>query len=662
VTPCAILIANRGEIAVRIIRACSDLGMQSIALHTYAECDSLFVHLADRAICVDVTSDLSVYLDGALIIKTAIDAGARAIHPGYGFLAESADFAQQCEDNGLIFVGPEARIIDLMGNKETARKVAAQSGVSIVPGFDDSSDVSVLLEQADRLGYPLMIKACAGGGGKGMRKVSGSNDFVRTLYTVRQEANAAFANDSVIVERCLSACRHVEVQVLADKHGHCIHLFDRDCSWQRRHQKLIEEAPAKNIPQHIREAMFTQALMLCKHIGYCNAGTVEFLYDAQDQVFYFLEMNTRLQVEHAVTEMITGIDIVQWQLRIALGDILDLAQVDVTSSGHSIEVRVLAEDPYSGFRPDIGGIEYLQWPQGDKIRVDSGVQAKDHVGMQYDSMLAKLIVHEGDRQGAIQSLHAAINNTRLIGVANTLKAQQQLLLSTEFQNLTHTTDLLDNGFCFAEPKDVLAIVTELALTRFLLLLKGKDNSIWTTLAGWRITDTIKGARHWLYFEKHGEHYSVCIQQQNKTLSCSVNDVETLVVQSASFDNYVLRYYVSEESCECFIYHHQSSFWHSECSEIGFTSLAQPAERSSIGWGQGDDALAIVAPMPGRVVELLVGVGDQVEEGEAVCVIEAMKQFLTLTAPSTATVKSLRCEIGQSVNQHILLLELEERNE
>ena len=656
-TPCPVLVANRGEIAVRIIRACSALGLRSIALHTPAERHALFVELADSAVCVEIVDDVPLYLHAELIVKTALNIGAGAIHPGYGFLAESAEFAQLCDDYGLIFVGPDASVIELMGNKGRARKMASASGVRIIPGFDDDCDVCSLHQQADDLGYPLMIKACSGGGGKGMRRIENSDQFIENLNTVRSEAKSAFGNDEVIIERSLSGCRHIEVQVLADNFGRCIHLFDRDCSWQRRQQKLIEEAPACNIPTGVRESMFAQALSLCMHIGYSNAGTVEYLYDPVSELFYFLEMNTRLQVEHPVTELITGVDIVQWQLCIALRGVLDIDQEDIICTGHSIEVRVLAENPWENFRLATGTVNYLQWPTSSDIRIDSGIQVKDRIDVGYDSMLAKIIAYGNNRQSAIQHLSKAIDKTRLIGIDTALKAQQQLLLSAEFYHINHTTDALDKGFPISNITFDFCIIAELALARFLTLLnEGHHSSLWQELSGWRITNSFKPTQHWLFFEDCDQSYSVSIKKTQQALQCSVNNVEVITAHYVSLDQHMLRYYSGEERIERFIFIDQSSYWHESYSSNCFTAVIQPSQKGSDPLT--DNQLAIRAPIPGKLVELHVILGDAVEVGQSVCVIEAMKQFITLKSTIRAKVKSVRCAVGQSVEQSALLLELE----
>lgn len=418
-----ILIANRGEIAVRIMRTCSEMGISTVAVYSEADWSAPHVKIADEAYCIGGSAARDSYLKGDVIIKTALESGAEAIHPGYGFLAENADFAEMVTDAGLVFIGPPPCSIRSMGSKTQARKVMMTAGVPIVPGDEQGLEShEEALSSAERIGYPVLIKAAAGGGGKGMRVVWNPEDLPDAMDGARREALSSFSNDEVYLEKFIEGPRHIEVQVLADQHGNVIHLYERECSIQRRHQKVIEEAPSPALADfsEIKEAMGKAAVAATKACGYVNAGTVEFLFDPNSSDFYFLEMNTRLQVEHPVTEMVTGIDLVREQILIAEGHPLQIQQEDVQHRGHSIEVRIYAENVPDGFLPDAGTVIRHIRPDGPWVRVDSGVSACNVVGVHYDPLIAKLIVWGPDRLSAIRRMHRALSEYRIIGLKTTI--------------------------------------------------------------------------------------------------------------------------------------------------------------------------------------------------------------------------------------------------
>ena len=405
-----ILIANRGEIACRVIRTCRRLGIRSVAVYSDADADSLFVREADEAWRLGPAPARESYLNTERLLTIARDSGAEAIHPGYGFLSENADFARACQRAGLVFIGPPPEAIAAMGSKSAAKQLMSTASVPLVPGYHGSEQApDFLAQEARRIGFPVLIKATLGGGGKGMRIVERAEDFPVALASCQREALAAFGSDEVLLERYLTRPRHIEMQVFADRHGQCVHLHERDCSVQRRHQKVLEEAPAPGLDPARRAAMGEAACAAARAVGYEGAGTVEFIVDTTTGEFFFMEMNTRLQVEHPVTEMITGLDLVEWQLRVAAGEALPLAQADIPLHGHAIEARLYAEDPDKGFLPATGRLDILRWPAtGSTVRIDSGVAEGDAVSPFYDPMLAKLIVHGRTReQGAAeQILHA----------------------------------------------------------------------------------------------------------------------------------------------------------------------------------------------------------------------------------------------------------------
>ncbi len=441
-----ILIANRGEIAVRIIATCREMGIKTVAVYSEADRDALHVLEADQAVCLGPSEPVESYLNMDKIIAAAKKTGAQAIHPGYGFLAENPSFAQRCELEGIVFVGPPAQAIRDLGDKTHARRTMIKSGVPVIPGMmQPETDPHVLAREAGQIGYPVLIKAAAGGGGKGMRVVRSPGDFSDACVSAAREAKSAFGNGDIYLEKYIDKPRHVEFQVLADSHGNAIHLLERECSIQRRHQKIIEETPSPALTPELRDKMGKAAVAAAKASGYVNAGTVEFLLD-QDGSFYFLEVNTRLQVEHPITEMITGIDLVRQQIEIAAGNQLKLSQADIVGRGHAIECRIYAEDPLSAFLPSSGKIHFVKEPRGPGIRNDSGIYSGFTVPVEYDPILSKLIVHAQDRQECIQRMIRALKDYVILGVLTPIPFLVDILSSEAFCKGETYTDFIDTHF------------------------------------------------------------------------------------------------------------------------------------------------------------------------------------------------------------------------
>jgi acetyl-CoA carboxylase biotin carboxylase subunit len=427
-----VLIANRGEIAVRLIRACRELGLAAVALYSEADVNAPWVRLADQAYALPGESAAESYLNQERVLAIAREAGADALHPGYGFLSENAEFAAACEAAGVTFVGPSADSMRKMGSKASAREIARRVGVPVTPGVDGAGKTEAQLqESADTIGYPLLIKASAGGGGKGMRVVEKSADLPDALRAARAEARSAFGDDHLILERYFTHIHHVEIQILGDRHGNIRHLFERECSVQRRHQKVIEESPAPCLTPALRAQMTEAALALAREVQYTSAGTLEFMV-VPDGQFYFLEMNTRLQVEHPVTELVTGIDLAAWQLRIAAGEAIPFAQADLRQRGHAIECRLYAEDPANGFLPSIGTLTCYQPAHGPGVRVDDGIETGSRITPWYDPMLAKLITWGADREEAIRKMDRALRDTVVLGVTNNLAWLRAILAHPRF--------------------------------------------------------------------------------------------------------------------------------------------------------------------------------------------------------------------------------------
>ena len=438
-----VLVANRGEIAVRVLRACEERGISAVAVFSEVDRSALHVRYADEAYCIGPAPSRESYLCIDKIIDVARKAGVDAIHPGYGFLAENAAFAAACADAGITFIGPSPDAIEKMGDKITARQTVAKHGVPLVPGSEAGLRSEELQNVAFEIGFPIMIKASAGGGGKGMRIVEKPSDFMSGLDAARREAASAFGNDEVYLEKLIPNARHIEVQVLADSHGNVIHLGERECSIQRRHQKLIEEAPSVAVEETLRDEMGRTAIAAAEAVDYVNAGTVEYLFDSRNGKFYFLEMNTRLQVEHPVTEMVTGVDIVKEQIAIAAGRRMRYRQEDVVPKGWSIECRVTAEDPFNGFLPSTGTVVYLQEPTGPGVRVESALYRGYEVTFDYDSMVAKLVVWGETRAEAILRMRRALNEYRISGIRTSIPFHQEIMDSTEFIWGTFDTGFLE---------------------------------------------------------------------------------------------------------------------------------------------------------------------------------------------------------------------------
>jgi acetyl-CoA carboxylase biotin carboxylase subunit len=464
-----ILVANRGEIAVRVVRGCREMGIRTVAVYSEPDRAALHVRLADEACPIGSAPSSESYLRIDRILEAAEKSGAEAVHPGYGFLSENALFARACEDKGLAFMGPRSETIALMGEKTGARREAVEAGVPVVPGtLEPLGDEASIAQEATRIGFPIMLKAAAGGGGKGLRLVESADELPSALARARSEAKGAFGDDRVYLEKAIVRPRHVEIQVLADLHGNAVHLFERECSIQRRHQKVIEESPSPLLTPELRQRMGNLAVALVKRVGYVNAGTLEFLVDA-DRNPFFLEMNTRLQVEHAVTEEVTGIDLVKAQIRIAQGEELPFRQEDLVQRGHAIECRVYAEDPEAGFMPSPGRIVALRTPDGPGVRDDSGVYEGWEVPVHYDPLISKLIVWAGTREDAIRRMRRAVSEYKVLGIQTTLPFFQRVLHHPAFVAGEIDTSFVENAFAQTDrdrPRPIEAAVTAAAIRAF----------------------------------------------------------------------------------------------------------------------------------------------------------------------------------------------------
>jgi len=658
-----ILIANRGEIACRVAATARRLGIKTVAVYSEADANALHVASCDEAILIGPAPAKESYLCGDKIIAAAKETGAQAIHPGYGFLSENADFAEACAAAGLVFIGPPASAMRAMGSKSAAKTLMEQADVPLVPGYHgDQQDPDFLHAQADRIGYPVLLKASAGGGGKGMRVVDSSAQFKDALASCKREAISSFGDDQVLAEKYLQRPRHIEIQVFADTHGNCIYLFERDCSVQRRHQKVLEEAPAPNLPQERRAAMGEAAVAAARAVGYVGAGTVEFIAN-QDGSFYFMEMNTRLQVEHPVTEMITGTDLVEWQLRVAAGAPLPKTQAELAIHGHAIEARIYAENPDKGFLPSIGTLRHLGTPAsvmfelgGDAkapapVRIDSGVRAGDAISPFYDPMIAKLIVWGANRQQALARMAQALSQYQVVGLTTNVAFLKRLVQSTAFATADLDTGLIERNhdILFTAAPEAPAAALALACAALMASEQGKAASQgnhpgdpWSSATGWRLNQPYLRA---LSFSDEFDYTAHLSYRADGWLfsTAAAPDAQVLQLTAHHGDDYAIR--LGEQTIHGVVRrdgdvlhvftggaHYQLTF-HDPMAHAGEAEL---------------DTGRLTAPMPGKVVAVLAAKGQQVKRGEALVIMEAMKMEHTIAAPHDGVIDEILYGVGDQV--------------
>jgi 3-methylcrotonyl-CoA carboxylase alpha subunit len=614
----SLLIANRGEIARRVIRTARRLGVRSIAVFSEADADLPFVREADEAHLIGPAAPRETYLNIETLLNVARLTDAEAVHPGYGFLSENAAFAEAVEAAGLIWVGPPPSAIHAMGRKDDAKRLMAAAGVPTTPGYlGEDQDPARLFGEAEAIGWPVLIKAVAGGGGKGMRRVDAAKDFDKALQSARREAASAFGDDRVLLEKYVSSPRHLEVQVFGDAHGNYVHLFERDCSLQRRHQKVIEEAPAPGLTEAVREALTTAALNAARAVGYRNAGTVEFIADGSEGLrpdrVWFMEMNTRLQVEHPVTEMVTGLDLVEWQLRVASGESLPLKQDEIRLNGWAMEGRLYAEDPASGFLPSVGALKRLYLPSD--IRIDAGVEEGGAVSPYYDPMIAKLIAHGPDRFAAAEALSRACAAVQVWPVKTNAAFLARLAAEEDFRN-----GWVDTGF-IAERIDALlappADPAPAAVAAALASPAGREDDPWSRgLEGLRLN------------RRPASTATVFLDGERRTVEIAFPADDSAVLKA---DGGTILF----------------------SAGAALAVSRDPPRQAGVAGGDG----AARAPMPGRITDVPVKVGDVVEAGAALIVLEAMKMEHTLTAPFAGEVSEVRAAVGDQVVEGVLLVQI-----
>ena len=688
-----LLIANRGEIACRVIRTCKKLGIESVAVFSDADRHAQHVQQADLAVYIGASSAKESYLNAQSIIDAALKIKADAIHPGYGFLSESTELITLCQSNDVIFIGPSVESIADMGSKIEAKAIAQSLDIPTVPGYNgESQDSATLKSESEKIGYPLLIKASAGGGGKGMRIVNKASEFDEALTLAKQESLSSFGDDRVLLEKYLVRPRHIEVQVLGDSHGNVVHLFDRECSIQRNYQKVIEEAPVSHLGEELRQKLFDCAVRLGKHLSYLGAGTIEFIVDADTQDAYFLEMNTRLQVEHPTTEFVTGIDLVECQIKVAQGEALVFSQDQITVTGHAIEARLNAEDPANNYMPETGVIELYREPSGDGLRVDSGVSQGSEISPFYDSMVAKVIAYGATRGLAAQRLLKGLNNFSIGG----FKTNQEFLIALITRPAFHqelTTQYIAKQF--PEGWQPWGEEMHMAIAAAAYAEQGQHDvsnmqagNPWQSKGSWRVTD-LSGtpASAWFCIEHGGELIELSVQGRAGDYLVRVgSSVEEANVDGANIDGIKTEQYHVLLTRPNML-QSELAYWQVEInntrvsldilfSENQKVSLSSPRLNRSYSFVTLEDSLlgpaavlkdsstSIRAVMPGIVTDVLVKAGDKVEEGETLLVMEAMKLIHNLPAPCAGVVKEVLCAAGDSVADGALLIDIdpEENND
>nr|WP_278356981.1 acetyl/propionyl/methylcrotonyl-CoA carboxylase subunit alpha [Acinetobacter lwoffii] len=653
-----ILIANRGEIACRVIRTAKKLGIATVAVYSDADAQAQHVKLADEAIYIGESPAAQSYLQIDRIIQAAKSTGAQAIHPGYGFLSENDQFALACQDNNIVFIGPPVDAILAMGLKATSKALMEKAGVPLTPGYHGTNqDADFLKQQADNIGYPVLIKASAGGGGKGMRLVERSEDFLGSLASCKSEARSSFGNEDVLIERYVIQPRHIEVQVFGDTHGNYVHLFERDCSVQRRHQKVLEEAPAPKMPEDKLEAMRQAAIDAARAVNYIGAGTVEFIVE-QDGTAYFMEMNTRLQVEHPVTEMITGQDLVEWQLRVAFGEPLPKQQYELQIHGHALEARVYAEEPEKGFIPAIGQISYLHYPeQSDCVRVDSGIVEGDEISTYYDPMIAKLIVWGKNREAALTQMHHALGQFHVDGLGNNIAFLDRLVLCDSFKN-AH----LDTGLIQREEEFLLKpsanLSAELVVSAALIELLARQaqnpvpsNPVWQQQAFWRLNQQNS---HTVQLQRNDIKLKVQFRTQDQGFVASYNG-QQIQIQGQLVDAHTLALQLAGKQQKlAFSQTEQGITLFQNGQSYKFSYLKSDFNNQD---EQGTEN-NLIAPMPGVITQVLVVANDKVKKDDVLMTLEAMKIEYSIRAPHDGIIVSSYFQKGDQVKAGDELVEFQ----
>jgi 3-methylcrotonyl-CoA carboxylase alpha subunit len=659
-----ILIANRGEIACRVAATARRLGIRTVAVYSDADADAKHVAACDEAVHIGPSSPKESYLRGERIVAAALATGAQAVHPGYGFLSENEDFAQACQDAGLVFIGPPPSAIKAMGLKAESKRLMGQAGVPLVPGYHGAGqDPALLQREADGIGYPVLIKASAGGGGKGMRIVHAAGEFAQALASCKREAINSFGDDAVLIERYVTKPRHIEIQVFGDTHGNCVYLFERDCSVQRRHQKVLEEAPAPGMSEERRREMGEAAVAAARAVGYVGAGTVEFIAEpvpgSGDLRFYFMEMNTRLQVEHPVTEAITGLDLVEWQLRVASGEPLPLKQADLRIHGHAIEARICAENPDRQFMPATGTLQVYRTPLGASferadVRVDAGVREGDTISPYYDSMIAKLIVWGADRAQALARLDAALARTHIVGLHTNVAFLRRVVTSRSFAQADLDTALIERerAALFDAPPLAPEVAAAGVVAHALAQEQGTQNDDpWSKRDGWRL---FGAARRRFELELGGEHRTVLLERSHAGEMVLVIGEKRWSFAASARDGVTHDVRLDDRRLPLDV--HAFGERVTVFAPDGVATVSEVDVLAHAGEGAVDGG-RLTAPMPGKLIGFLAQPGEAVKQGQPLAVMEAMKMEHTITSPRDGTVEALLYAPGDQVGEGGELLRL-----
>lgn len=671
-----ILIANRGEIACRIASTARQMGIATVAVYSDADRHAAHVQACDEAIYIGGSEPAKSYLRADAIIEAAKKTGAEAIHPGYGFLSENGHFVEACNQAGIKFIGPSAAAMEAMGSKSSAKTLMEKAGVPLVPGYHgDNQEPNFLHQQADQIGYPVLIKASAGGGGKGMRIVNSSDEFISLLESCQREAINSFSNDHVLIERYVTKPRHIEIQIFGDELGNYVYLFERDCSVQRRHQKVIEEAPAPGMTEERRRAMGEAAVNAARAVNYVGAGTVEFITE-QDGTFYFMEMNTRLQVEHPVTEMITGYDLVEWQLRIANDEPIPVQQEDLAINGHAIEVRIYAENPDNDFLPSIGLLSHLKFPDhlsfvNAPVRVDSGIRQGDSISPFYDPMIAKLIVWGVDREQAIARMRQALLETHIIGLHTNVPFLYRLMTNSSFVSADLDTGLIEkNQASLFPPAQKLSIKALGYAAASYLAKHGLKNSRAAQNTATSYVDPWDSSDYWRSRQSAGTsitvaddsaQYLVTIKQRSTAdwildVDGTEHELTWEVTSTAdNQDNYEINLGLNGTLSKGKVVLNGEELY--LYTQDGQTRLSIPDSLAHAGEGDDVGGGGLTAPMPGKVINIQVNVGDKVEQGQVLVVMEAMKMEHSITASTGGVVEEIFFAVGEQVTEGAELIQL-----
>ncbi len=659
-----ILIANRGEIACRVTATARRLGIRTVAVYSDADAQAQHVQACDEAVRLGPPAPRESYLRADLIIEAAKATGAQAIHPGYGFLSENEDFAQACADAGLVFIGPPPSAIKAMGLKAESKQLMEKAGVPLVPGYHGADqDPALLAREAARIGYPVLIKASAGGGGKGMRIVTQAEEFEAALASCQREARNSFGDDAVLIERYVTRPRHIEIQVFADTQGNCVYLFERDCSVQRRHQKVLEESPAPGLGEARRAEMGAAAVAAAQAVGYVGAGTVEFIAEPTpdgDLRFFFMEMNTRLQVEHPVTEAITGLDLVEWQLRVAAGERLPLTQHEIPRRGHAIEARLCAENPDAQFLPATGRLDVFRTPPGAasfevaEVRLDAGVREGDSISPHYDSMIAKLIVHGADRAQALARLDAALAQVHLVGLHNNVAFLRRVVKSRSFAQADLDTALIERerAVLFDAAPLAMEIAAAGAVAHALASeAQAQDADPWSRRDAWRLHGA---ALRRFDLEVHGRHEVFTLERSHRGEQVLVHGAQRWPFACAARGAARHEVTLGSRRWALAVYAVGERLGVFSAEGAALLTHVDPIAHAGEGAGEGG---RLAAPMPGKVIALLARPGEAVKQGQPLAVMEAMKMEHTLAAPRDGTVAELLYAVGDQVLEGEELLRL-----